>query len=107
MMERKVAVVGDHDSVMGFKTLGLNTFGVTAEQAPIKIHELAKQNYGIIFLTENVADVCAEAIDRYKNTTYPIITIIPGNAGASGAGLMKVKKNVEKAIGFDMLFNNN
>lgn len=104
MDTKKVAVLGDGDSIIGFKTLGIDTFSVSDVEAPLKIHELAKEDYGIIFLTEDIAPSCEEAAARYKTVAFPAIIIIPGNSGSSGTGLAKVKKNVERAIGFDMLF---
>ena len=50
----RIAVVGDWDSVMGFRALGLETYPVTGpEEARQQIRELAKDgDCGIIYLTE-------------------------------------------------------
>ncbi len=45
----KVAVLGDRDSVLGFKALGLDVYPVTtAEEARKKLHELAKEDVAVI-----------------------------------------------------------
>ena len=49
----KIAVLGDYDSIYGFAALGLDTFPVTAqEEAGDRLHQLAAQGSGIIYITE-------------------------------------------------------
>ena len=49
MASYQLAVLGDKDSVLGFKALGLATFPVeSVDQARTTLHTLAKENYGII-----------------------------------------------------------
>ncbi|MEZ4357724.1 MAG: V-type ATP synthase subunit F [Eubacteriales bacterium] len=102
----KIGVIGDADSVMGFKTLGIDTYSATAGEAPQLIHKLAREKYAVIFITERTAKNAKEAIDRYKNVAYPAIIPIPGNYGTTGFGMAKLKSNAEKAIGMDILFSN-
>lgn len=103
----KIGVIGDADSIMGFKALGIDTYSVTAEEAPQLIHKLAREKYAVIFITEKTAQRAKEAIDRYKNVAYPAIIPIPGNYGTIGLGMAALKANAEKAIGMDILFGNN
>lgn len=100
----KIGVIGDADSVMGFKALGIDTYSVTAEEAPRMIHKLAKEKYAVIFIAEKTARLASEAISRYKSVPYPAIIPIPGNYGSTGFGMAALKANVEKAIGVDILF---
>lgn len=52
----KVAVIGDRESVMLFRVIGLHTVTAdTAEEAARIIHALARENYGIIYITERLA----------------------------------------------------
>ena len=51
----KIAVMGDYDSIYGFAALGLDTFPVTSQEAGEKLHQLAAQEYGIIYITEALA----------------------------------------------------
>lgn len=101
----KMGVVGDRDSILGFKALGLSVFPVTQpEQAARLIHRLAKENYAVLFVTESLAKDIKETIDRYNAQPFPIITLIPNNAGSMGLGMERIKANVEKAVGVDILF---
>ena len=101
----KIGVVGDSDSILGFKALGLDVYPVTgAEDTSNTIFQLATSGYAIIFVTEQAAEAAAEMIDRYKTSPFPAIIPIPGNRGATGVGLKNIRANVEKAIGADILF---
>ena len=52
----KIAVVGDKDSVLGFKALGLEVYPVdSVEEARKTVHALAKENCAILYLTEQLA----------------------------------------------------
>ena len=53
MSNYKIAVLGDKDSVLGFKALGLDVFPAeSAEEAKRTLHALAKENYAVVYLTE-------------------------------------------------------
>ena len=60
----------------------------------------------VIFLTETCAQQVPETLERYKTDPKCAVIPIPGSSGANGFGLSRVKANVEKAIGADILFNN-
>ncbi len=104
----KIAVLGDYDSIYGFATLGLDTFPVTAhEEAAEKLHQLALNKYGIIYITEGLAAQLKHEIEKYKEQLIPAIILIPGISGNTGEGIDGVKKSVEQAVGSDILFSNN
>lgn len=100
----KIAVMGDADSVLGFKALGLDVYPVeTVDQAKSTIHALAKENYAVVYLTEQLAVHMDEELDRYKDELTPAIILIPGKEGSLGIGMANVKKSVERAVGADIL----
>jgi V/A-type H+-transporting ATPase subunit F len=101
----KIGVIGDRDSILGFKALGLSVFPVTEpEQASRLINRMARDNYVVIFVTEPIAQEIGETIERYKSAPFPAIILIPSNRGTLGLGIKEIKKSVEKAIGADILF---
>ena len=103
----RIAVVGDHDSVYGFAALGLDTFPCSSEDARDLIVRLSSQDYGIIYVTEKLAEEIPAVIDHYKGQLKPAIILIPGASGNTGAGIMGVRRSVEQAVGSDILFSNN
>ena len=73
-----IAVIGDWESVMGFRALGLDTYPVTSvEEARKTVHDLAKTDCAVIYLTETLAKDMADVLDRYKDNIQPAIILIP------------------------------
>ncbi len=100
----KIAVMGDRDSVMGFKVLGLDVFPVTdPEEGRRTLHRLAREPYAIIYITEQLASRINEEISRYKDQLTPAVILIPGKEGSLGIGMSKVSESVERAIGANIL----
>ncbi len=101
-----IGVVGDRDSVLLFKAIGLDVFFETEpEQASRTLSRLAREGYRVLFLTEELYAQCGEAVSKFKAEPFPAIIPIPSNQGATGLGMQEIKKNVEKAIGADILFS--
>ena len=104
MSSYKIAVLGDRDSVLGFQALGLDTFSADSpEEARAILHRLAKENYAVVYLTEQYAQHMANELERYKDRLTPAIILIPGNEGSLGIGMANVNKAVERAVGADLL----
>ncbi len=104
MATYQIAVLGDKDSVLGFKALGLATFPVeNADEARVTLHRIARENYAVIYLTETLAAPLEQDIARYKDELTPAIILIPGKEGSLGIGMRNIKKAVERAVGADIL----
>jgi len=101
----KIGVIGDKDSVLGFKALGMDVFPAEGEEVKKAVNRLAHDEYAIIFITEQAASTAQETIDAYKTVPFPAIIPIPNNRGTNGMGMAAIRHNVEKAIGADILFN--
>ena len=99
-----IAVVGDWESDMGFRALGLDTYPVTSlEEARKTVHDLAKTDCAVIYLTETLAKDMPDVLDRYKDEIQPAIILIPGREGPLGLGQTALKAAVERAVGSDIL----
>ena len=100
----RIAVLGDQASVLGFKALGLDVCPVsTPEEGREALHRMAKENYAIIYMTEQLAAQLPAEIARYKDALTPAIILIPGKEGSLGIGMENVKTAVERAVGADIL----
>ena len=93
MASYRIAVVGEKDSVLGFQ----------ADQARTALHRLAKENYAVIYLTEQLAAQLEADIARYKDALTPAIILIPGKEGSLGIGMRSIQQAVERAVGADIL----
>lgn len=100
----KIAVVGDKDSVLAFKALGIDVFPVVeSDEARKTIDRLAVNNYAVIFVTEQVAEKVEETIERYNREILPAVILIPSNQGTLNIGMQRIQNNVEKAVGVNIL----
>lgn len=103
-MFKKIGVVGDKDSVLAFKALGIDVFSVTNnEEAKKTVDKLAMNDYAVIFVTEQVAEGIKETIERYTRQMLPAVILIPSNQGTLNIGMQKINDNVEKAVGVNIL----
>lgn len=100
----KIAVVGDKDSVLAFKALGVDVFTVfDGDEARKTVDTLARNNYGVIFITEQIASLIPDTIVRFDKEIIPAVILIPSNQGTLDIGMNRINKNVEKAIGSNIL----
>ncbi|KYH35022.1 V-type sodium ATPase subunit G [Clostridium tepidiprofundi DSM 19306] len=104
MFMYKIGVVGDKDSVLAFKAIGIDVYPVVeAEEARKVVDKLAYNNYAVIFVTEQVAQNIEETIERYNKMMLPAVILIPSNQGSLNIGMKKISENVEKAVGVNIL----
>ena len=99
----RIAVIGDWESVMGFRALGLDTYPVTSvDEAKERVRELAKTDCAIIYLTEQLAKEMEDVLARYKDELRPAIIMIPGREGSLGIGMNNIQRAIERAVGADI-----
>ena len=105
----KIGIIGDRDSVLGFMALGYSVHETqNTEDAAQKLHSLVKsEQYAVIFIVEDLAMQLEEDIAKYKDNPLTAITVIPGSKGSTGYGMANIKSAVERAVGADILFDNN
>jgi V/A-type H+-transporting ATPase subunit F len=106
MPDARIGVIGDKDSVLFFKAFGMDVYPVVESERDENrkiVDMLAREGYGIIFITEQIAGTITDTIDRYKNQVTPGIILIPSNSGSLGLGLKRVSDNVDRAVGMNIL----
>lgn len=102
-MQAKMAIVGDYDSILAFKAAGVDAYGATdAQSAKEALKKIAK-NYGIIFITDDIAKAIADYLKRFNESAYPIVIPVPSKSGSSGYGMARLKEMSERALGVDIL----
>ncbi|WP_086313389.1 V-type ATP synthase subunit F [Enterococcus sp. 7F3_DIV0205] len=103
-MTYSIGVIGDRDSVMPFKLFGFEVvYAVSSKQVRETIESMAKNNFGVIFITEDASELAIETIERYKSEVTPAIILIPSHNGTKGIGLKEIQDNVERAVGQNIL----
>lgn len=99
-----IAVIGDLESILGFKALGFNVHTASnPETAREILHQLAREDTAIIYMTEQLAQSIPNDIRKYQERITLAIILIPGAAGNLGIGLKQIRTLMEKAVGMDIL----
>lgn len=101
--KNEIAVIGDKDSIMGFKSIGFDTYEIIKNnESDIKqvVISILRKNYKIIYIIEEYFLICEKELDEFmRNKTYPIITVIPSTSGSKNITFDNIKKLIEKALG--------
>ena len=104
-MQDKMAIIGDGDSILAFKAVGVDAFPVKdVKDAEDRLKLLTKE-YKIIFVTEDLAVGLDPIIKRYLSEPYPIIISVPGSKGSNGYGMEGIKRAMDKALGVDIFID--
>ena len=100
----EIAMIGDRDSILGFKALGVEIFPVNAKSESIEaLHEVIKQEFKVAFITEQMAPSPEEIASIIGDRTFPVVTMVPSNRGATGLAMQRLQALVRKAAGADIL----
>lgn len=103
VMYKKIAMMGGKNSILPFKGLGMDIFPVTdLKKARHQLETIAAE-YGVIFITERVVEQLEETVAAFDAQPTPAIIPIPSSTGSLGIGRKRIQKNVEKAIGMNIL----
>lgn len=108
-MEHKIGIIGSHEEILGFKTLGLVPLAVREKDEVIKKLDecIEKKEFAVVFVVENWAEQVEEELLERSRGALPAVVTIPGYAGSKGMGEKKLRRIVEQAVGSDILFKDN
>ena len=67
------------------------------------LRHLSQEDFGIIYLTEDMAQEIPDTIAHYDRQVTPAVILIPTHKGSTGLGRQRIRDNVEKAVGQDIL----
>lgn len=100
----EIAMIGDKDSILGFKALGVAIFPVnTKSESKDALQEVMEQEYKVAFITEQMAPSPEEIALIIGDRTFPVVTMVPSNRGATGLAMQRLQMLVRRAAGADIL----
>ena len=103
-MKNKIAIIGDLDSILGFKTLGMDIIPVSSTPAACaSLDRAANDGYAIIYITEQFAVNMHEDIAQYREKKIPAIVPVPSITGKKNVGMNQLTEAVKMAVGIDIL----
>jgi V/A-type H+-transporting ATPase subunit F len=101
----RLAVIGDIDSVVLFKAVGVDVFPVSSPaEAEDALVRLSDGEYAVICITEQFAADLLPVVERFGDRPSPAVVFIPSNKGSEGIGMARLREVVKKAVGADILF---
>jgi V/A-type H+-transporting ATPase subunit F len=104
MTEGKIAFLGDIDSVLGFRALGVETVvPENAEDARVQFARLVKEKTSIIMITEDLMDHLQEQIEETVHTAIPSVVVLPGIKGTQKRGEDTIRELIIRAVGVDLM----
>ncbi len=100
----RIGVIGEGDGILGFLAAGFSVYPVaSAAQAAERLHALAKENFAVLFITEELAEKISADIEAYRTCPLPAIVLIPSKDGTAGTGMANIRGSVIRAVGADIL----
>ena len=106
MIDGKIAIIGDGDSITVFRAAGVAAFPAENSAKAKEVLRRIAKDYSIIFLTEELAKELTVFLKRFDEQPYPVVLSVPSKNGSSGHGDEMLKSAMERALGVDILFNN-
>ena len=109
-----IAIIGPKTIISGFKALGVTVFDAHNGTEALEILKNIKKDlstptpetkkFAVIIVNETLAhDIPKEEMEKISRGALPAIVILPGLEGSHGAGVEKLRRLAEKAIGSDIL----
>lgn len=100
----KVAFIGDADSVLGFRALGVETVvPENGDEAREQFARLVREGTAVIMVTEEMMDHLREQIEATVHLTVPSVVVLPGVKGAMGKGEATIRELIIRAVGVDLM----
>ncbi len=104
MAKGKVAFIGDADSVLGFRALGVETVvPVSGDDAREQFERLIKEETSVIMITEDLMDQLQDQIDETVHLAVPSVVVLPGVKGTQRKGENTIRELIIKAVGVDLM----
>lgn len=104
MAEGKIAFIGDADSVLGFRALGVETVvPVNSNEAREQFARLVKEKTSIIMITEDMMDNLQDQIDETVHMAIPSVVVLPGITGTQRRGEDTIRELIIRAVGVDLM----
>lgn len=100
----KLAILGEKKSILGFKALGVETFGIGKREDFFRaLQEIETGKYAILFITEEIAKNYERDLEKFYQKTLPAVLIIPGISKRTEKGKETLRKIIERALGSEMI----
>lgn len=99
-----IAFIGDVDTVLGFRALGVETIVPDdADDARKQFERLVKQKTSVIMITEKIMDFLQEQMEEVVHMAIPAVVVLPGITGTLKRGEDTIRELIIRAVGVDLM----
>ena len=105
MASDKISIIGDRDSVTGFRMVGVSESVVPKspeETRKALLGFFRDPQMGLIIITEPLATEVEETILELSEAPVPVILLIPDRQGSTGAYETVLKELIRRAVGVEI-----
>ena len=105
MIRAKIAVIGDRDTVTGFRMVGVNEWFTpkSPEETQERLLEYFRDPHmGLIIITEPLAQQVEDTVTQLSSAPIPVIMLIPDRFGSTGAYEAVLKEMIRRAVGIEI-----
>lgn len=96
----KVAILGEKKSVLAFKALGAETFGIAnPKDLELALGIIEEMDCAILFITEDIAQQYEQTLSPFYNRTLPAVLVVPCLKRREEKRREGLKKVLERALG--------
>jgi V/A-type H+-transporting ATPase subunit F len=104
MAKGKIAFIGDADSVLGFKALGVETIVPEGpDEAAEAFRRLVREKTSVIMVTENMLDSISDQIEEASHKPIPSVVVLPDVTGSQHRGEDTIRNLILRAVGVDLM----
>ncbi|MFX0170177.1 MAG: V-type ATP synthase subunit F [Candidatus Hodarchaeota archaeon] len=104
-MTEKIAIIGDIDTVVGFRLAGILKAQSPTEATVTRkaLLDFSKDpTVSIIIITEQLAEAVRDTIEEISQQPYPVIVEIPDKSGHLLEKESPIRRLVKRAIGVEL-----
>jgi V/A-type H+-transporting ATPase subunit F len=100
----RTAFIGDADSVLGFRALGVETYTPESGTDAVGIfRKLVKEKAAVIMITEDMLNHLQSEVDQVVSLPVPAIVVLPGVSGSKHTGEDTIRNLIIRAVGVDLM----
>ncbi len=104
-MTNRIAIIGDLDTVVGFRLAGIQKSSTPADSSSTRralLDFVGDPQVSIIIITEKLAEASRESIEELSQRSYPVIVEIPDKSGHRVDKESPLRRLVKRAIGVEL-----
>ncbi|MBZ1356265.1 MAG: hypothetical protein KY054_00640 [Candidatus Nealsonbacteria bacterium] len=100
----KIAIIGNPETIKGFKSLGIDLLGVRnkeeAEKSFLSVY--SSDEYALLLLTEDWFTELRDQIKEFEEKPLPALMMIPGIGSKKSIAEQELRQMIERAVGSDI-----